>query len=191
MLQQAPEAPPARTGGEPTDTRNASDSRTDPKHATGGSPETRKVRIEGDETAVRSATLDMGGLIANIRAMKDPEPEGLESYRAGVHLIKALHNESGDFGLASPDVEPEADIAEQIMGITDEAFEAAEDFLMLTEAIEHGETPAHALENVRSSQICALLLEMKRLSIREETHAIESLRSATDRRLGRIGGEFF
>lgn len=189
MLQQAPEASPGRTGGDPTAT-NESTTKEAPQ-PTGESPEAPRVRIEGDEAAERSVTLDIGGLITRIRSVEDPDPTGLGKYRAGVHLIRALHNESGDFGLASPEAAPESDIAEQILGITDEAFEAAEDFIMLTEAIENNEALPETMQSIRSSQMCALLLEMKRLSIRDEMRAINTLRPAADRRLGRIGGEFF
>lgn len=172
MLQQTPETSPARCGWDAPDAKETGDS------GSGANSQARKVRVEGDEAAVRSATLDIGGLIANIRAVEDPDPDELERYRAGVHLLHALQSECQDFGLASPGVEPEADIAEQIMGITDEAFEAADEFLMLNQAMQEGVRLPHPVPEVQSSQMCALLLEMKRLSIKQEMRVIKSLAPA-------------
>jgi hypothetical protein len=149
-----------------------------------------KIRVEGAEDAERVLTLDLGRLIDEVREMPDPDPEGDAYYRAGVQLLSALQHECNDFGLSSPGVRPGASVAEQIMGITDEAFEAADEFLMLTEALEEGDQ-VPPQQRIGASQMCALLLELNTLSIREEKRAIRHLPAATDRRVGEIGGEFF
>lgn len=169
-------------------------------------PRPPAVRVAGPEDAGRSLTLDLGRLIGQISSMPDPDPEVDDYTRAGVQLLSALQDGCLDFGLASPGTSPEDSVAEQIVGITDGAFEAAGEFLMVSEELEetdhppghlqgdfrehlHDHVPDH--QRIGGPSLAALLLELRSYSIRDEMRAVRSLPAATDRRLAEIGGPFF
>jgi len=177
-------------------------------------PRPPAVRVAGPEDAGRSLTLDLGGLIGQISSMPDPDPEVDDYTRAGVQLLSALQDGCLDFGLASPGTSPDDSAAERIMNITDEAFEAAGEFLMVSEELEETDHPPgylpghfrehlqdhvqdHVQPHVQNHQriggptLAALLLELRSYSIRDEMRAVRSLPAATDRRLAEIGGPFF
>lgn len=140
------------------------------------------IHLEGDPDAGRTLTLHFGDLVEQLKAMPDPKPQAMDHYGAGVDFLLALRNGSADFGRATPQVGADAPLAEQVLGLTDEAFARAEMVLMAT---EEGAT---LTEHEAGPEIYVLMAELGGLSIPAEVSRIERLPPAADTR---IGEEFF
>lgn len=137
-------------------------------------PQKTKHIVQGDPDAGRALTLDFDRLIEALLDCPDPDPEDDKGYGPGVDLLLALRDEHTNFGRAAPDVAQNATIADAVLGITDEALDAAERFIIATS----DEQPVRG-ENT-AQDLCALMLEIGTFSIAREKDAIENLPPAVD-----------
>lgn len=67
--------------------------------------------------------------VKSLVSLGDPDEEDLRAFLAGADLVLALAHESDDFGRAAPGAGPEADFAERVLALTDEAFDIAAELL--------------------------------------------------------------
>lgn len=67
--------------------------------------------------------------VKSLVSLGDPDEEDLRAFLAGADLVLALAHESDDFGRAAPRAGSEADFAERLMALTDEAFDVAAELL--------------------------------------------------------------
>jgi hypothetical protein len=81
----------------------------------------------------RVLTIRFGRLVGDLLAVREPDGEVVGRLKAGCDLLKALDEESPDFGAAAPgsDALGPDDYAARVMALTHEAFEAAWQILEL------------------------------------------------------------
>lgn len=144
-----------------------------------------RVHLEGDADAGHALTLCFQDLVESLLSFPDPDPQAGERYDPGLDLLHALREESTDFGRAAPAVAADAPLAEQILGITDEAFDRAGAVL---DAVGD-DTPTRHREN--TPELYLLMARLGTLSVEEELRRIRRLPPVADRRLDETGGEFY
>ncbi len=79
--------------------------------------------------AGRLLVVDLAMLRRDLLSLPEPAPRELGRARAGAALLSAFMEESSDFGEAAPGVRQGAPLADSILGITDEALDAAYEIL--------------------------------------------------------------
>ncbi len=85
--------------------------------------------VEGEEDAPRTIVVRFDEFVGKILALGEPDEEAERELLAGAQLIEALEAESDRFGAAAPGVPANADFAEKVLALTDEAFSAAGELL--------------------------------------------------------------
>ncbi len=86
--------------------------------------------VEGSPKDPRRLTIDFPAFVERLEATPELDHEKLVRLCAGADLIDSLAAGGGrGFGEAAPGVGEDADIAEQIMALTDEAFETGAELL--------------------------------------------------------------
>lgn len=175
--------PPANTSGESGPTNGPTNGRATSNSGYGDSAQSRKAHVEGDPHAARSLTLHFSQLVENLKGVPDPDPHAGSYYSAGADFLAALRHDCVDFGRAAPGVPAGAPIAEQILGLTDEAFDRAEELLLVAN------DDAAFRQRITGPEVQMLLVALGHgLSIRDATEQIQNLTPATDTKMG---GEFF
>lgn len=144
-----------------------------------------KLHVEGSEDAGRALTVDFAGMVEQLKSMPDPDPQAEAYYEPGLALLKALVAESEDFSAAAPDVGPQAPLAEQVLGLTDEAFERAHTLL---EALSDSPGPEHTTAGIPNPQLYMLMYRLGAISIEDDRRRLLRMRPAPD---PAIGSEFF
>lgn len=144
----------------------------------------QKLHLEGSEDAGRALTVDFSALLQTLGNLEDPDPAAESLYEPGLALLNALIAESEDFGTASSAVDPGAPLAEQILAITDEAFDKAHTVL---EALSDEMGPAHA-GGVPASQLYVLMYRLRTISITDERRRLDRLPPAPE---PATGSEFY
>ena len=143
---------------------------------------TNNHHLEGSEGAGRALTVDFSALLQTLGSLEDPDPAAGAYYEPGLDLLHALKEEKDDFGRAAPLVDASADLDEQIMGITDEAFHKAHTILeAFSDGAPHG-------DGEPAVQLYMLMAYLGHISIGTDTRRIRWLAPATD---PAIGGEFY
>lgn len=140
--------------------------------------------IEGSEDAGRALTVDFSALLQTLGSLEDPDPDAESLYEPGLDLLNALIAESEDFGTAAPGVDPGAPLAEQILAITDEAFDMAHTVL---EALSGEMGPAYG-DGLPASQLQVLMYRLRTISISDERRRLDRLSPAPE---PAIGSEFY
>lgn len=145
-----------------------------------------KLRLEGSEDAGRALTVDFRRMVEQLKSIPDPDPEAEDYYETGLDLLNALVAESEDFGAAAPGVVAYAPLAEQVLGLTDEAFEKAHAVL---EALSEGHQPGHPAQGLESAaQLYTLMYRLGAISIDDDRRRLLRMTPAPD---PSIGGEFY
>ena len=97
-----------------------------------GEPGVGPVRtlVEGDEDAPRAIVVRFDEFAEKILGLGEPDEEAGRDLLAGAQLVRALEEEESDrFGAAAPGVPPDADFAQRVLALTDEALFAAGEIL--------------------------------------------------------------
>lgn len=141
-----------------------------------------KLTLEGDEEAGRALTVDFTALVDTLKGVEDPDPAAGDYYEPGLDLLHALKEEKEDFGRAAPLVDASAELDEQIMGITDEAFHKAHTVLeAFSDGAPHG-------DGEPAPQLYMLMAYLGHISVANDIRRIRWLAAATD---PAMGGEFY
>ncbi|MDN5697237.1 MAG: hypothetical protein L0G70_04585 [Rubrobacter sp.] len=145
---------------------------------------TNNHHLEGSEDAGRALTVNFSALLQTLGSLEDPDPAAESLYEPGLALLNALIAEREDFGTAAPGVDPHAPLAEQILAITDEAFDKAHSVL---EALSDEMGPAHA-GGMQASQLYVLMYRLRTISITDERRRLDRLPPAPE---PATGSEFY
>lgn len=84
---------------------------------------------EGGECAERRLSIRFDSFIETLSSLPDPDEKQVEEKLPGADLLAALAGQTDSFGAAVADVGEDAPLAERILALTDEAFDAAVDIL--------------------------------------------------------------
>lgn len=144
-----------------------------------------KHHLEGSEDAGRALTLDFSAAVDALKAIPDPDPDAEARYEPGLDLLGALVAESEDFGTAAPGVGPHAALAEQVLALTDEAFEKADTVL---ESLAEGGLPPADEGGASTAQLYMLMARLRTISITDERRRMLRLPPAPD---PHVGSEFY
>lgn len=144
----------------------------------------QKLHLEGSEDAGRALTVEFAAFVNTLKSIDDPDPAAKSYYEPGLALLGALIEENEDFATAAPGVAADAPLAEQVLALTDEAFEKAHTVL---EALSGELGPAHA-DAVPPSQLQVLMYRLGTISITDETRRLLRMAPAPD---PSMGGEFY
>ncbi len=89
------------------------------------SPAPERIPLLGEESAGRALTIHFDSFIQGLLALPEPSGEDLARLRCGADLLLGLMNGGEEFGAAAPRAQATADFAEQVIALTDDAFEQA------------------------------------------------------------------
>lgn len=159
--------------------------REDPQQEAEDADPANKHHLEGSEDAGRALTLDFRAAVDALKAIPDPDPEAEAHYEPGLDLLGALVAESEDFGTAAPGAGPHEPLAEQVLALTDEAFEQAHTVL---EALAEGGLPPGGAGGASTAQLYMLMARLRTISITDERRRMLRLPPVPE---PAIGGEFY
>ena len=93
--------------------------------------EARSVRtlLEGAEDASNTVVVRFDEFVGKLLDLGEPNEKAERDLLAGAQLIQALEAETDRFGSAAPGAPADAEFAEKVLALTDEAFAAADDLL--------------------------------------------------------------
>lgn len=141
----------------------------------------RRIQLEGGEgartgAAERVLTVSFDSLIEELTALADPDERKLEQKAPGADLLAALAGQTDSFGAASPGVPDAAPLAERILALTDEAFDAAVEILNAADLYDDRRT-------LEDPELKTLFLRLDGALFNSIAGHVSSLEAAADRRV--------